>query len=71
MTFRHEPEQHTTAVKFLQYQLDSDGDTFEVLERYEVKSLVGKGAYGKVCSALDRQTQRVRCLMSCTPGSFQ
>ena len=29
-----------------------------MLERYTLKSLVGKGAYGKVCSAVDRQTER-------------
>eukprot|EP01002_Notosolenus_urceolatus_P004765 NODE_2261_length_1165_cov_7.642473_g1874_i0.p1 GENE.NODE_2261_length_1165_cov_7.642473_g1874_i0~~NODE_2261_length_1165_cov_7.642473_g1874_i0.p1 ORF type:complete len:372 (+),score=60.83 NODE_2261_length_1165_cov_7.642473_g1874_i0:2-1117(+) len=32
------------------------GDTFEVPERYSLRDLVGRGAFGVVCSATDRQS---------------
>ena len=57
----HQQQQHQprpVQVRYLEYSLDAAGDVFEVLERYTLKSLVGKGAYGKVCSALDRHTER-------------
>jgi serine/threonine protein kinase len=41
-------------IRYLQYHLGQDNDVFEVFEKYELKQLVGKGAYGKVCSASDR-----------------
>jgi serine/threonine protein kinase len=43
-------------IKYLQF--DVSGDIFECLERYDLKQLVGKGAYGKVCSAHDQVTGR-------------
>jgi len=60
MTFTTHELEHTHSIEYLTFQLQADGDEFEVLKRYEVRSLVGKGAYGKVCSALDRETQTVR-----------
>jgi serine/threonine protein kinase len=52
MTF---DQQQPLQIRYLQFQTQ-DRDVFEVLDKYELKSLVGKGAYGKVCSAVDRQT---------------
>lgn len=42
-----------TTVRYLQFQVTDD--TFECLEQYNVKKLIGKGAYGKVCSAEDTE----------------
>lgn len=42
----------TKAIKYHQYKVNKT-ETFDVLERYKLDKVVGKGAYGVVCSAQD------------------
>ena len=42
----------TKAIKYHQYKVNKT-ETFDVLERYKLDKVIGKGAYGIVCSAQD------------------
>jgi serine/threonine protein kinase len=74
-TTQHHEQQHhhqprPVQVRYLEYSLDAAGDVFEVLDRYTLESLVGKGAYGKVCSGLDRHTEQ-GCAIKKIAGVFR